>query len=95
MAAGHGVATINFGSTPVAEKSFTITDASISSGMLIEAFVSAGDSHADNNTEAHNHAAASWRLAPSLGGAGSFTLDVYCLMDLCYGNFKVRYAYST
>jgi hypothetical protein len=95
MATGHGVATIDFGATPVAEKSFTITDAAIAAGMLIEAFVSAGDTHADNNTEAHNHAAASWRLAPGLGAAGSFPLDVYCLMDLCHGNFKVRYAYAT
>lgn len=95
MASGHGVATINFGTTPVAEKSFTITDASITAGMVVEAFVSAGDSHADNDVASHSHAAASWKLAPGLGASGSFPLDIYCLMDMCHGNFKVRYAYST
>jgi hypothetical protein len=92
--AGHGTATIYFGATPVTEGSFTITDASITAGMVIESFVSAGDSHADNDTNAHNQAAASWRLAPSLGGAGSFTLDVYALFSAMTGNFKIRYAYS-
>lgn len=95
MANGRNVATIDFGATPVAEKSFTITDAAITAGMVIECFVSGGDSHADNDTEAHKHAAASWRLAPGLGGTGLFAVDIYCLMDLCWGNFKVQYAYST
>lgn len=96
MANGHGVATVDFGSTPVAEKlSLTITDAAISSGDSIECWVNAGDSHADNDTDAHKHAAVSFRFAPSLGGAGSFTVDIYLLMDLCTGNFKIRYAYAT
>ena len=98
MAAGRNVATIDFGATPVAEKPFTITDAVITAGMVIECFVSAGDSTADNlgGTDSdHEHAAASWQCAPSLGAAGSFTVKIVCLIDLCFGTFKLQYAYST
>ena len=95
MANGRNVATIDFGAVPVAEKSFTITDAAITAGMVIEAFVSGGDSTSDNTTTDHDHAAASWKCSPSLGAAGSFTCNIYCLMDLCAGTFKLQYAYST
>lgn len=95
MASGHGNATVDFGSTPVSEGSFTITDAAITVGMVIEAFVSAGDTATGNDAEAHDHAAASFKLSPSLGATGSFALKIYCLIDLCYGQFKIRYAYST
>jgi hypothetical protein len=96
MANGRNVAVIDFGVTPVAEASFTITDAAITAGMVIECFMSGGDSVAAQNTTAdHDHAAASFRLSPSLGGSGSFTVNIYCLIDMCWGQFKMQYAYST
>lgn len=90
--AGNGTATIDFGATPLAEQSFTVTDASITSGMAVEAFVMV-DSTVDNNTESHRHAAASWQLS-ALPASGSFTLYVTCLIDMCHGTFKIRYAYA-
>lgn len=95
MAAGRNVATIDFGVTPVDEASFTITDAAITAGMVIECFMSGGDSTADNNSAEHKHAAESLRFAPSLGLAGSFTVDIYATMELCFGTFKMQYAYAT
>lgn len=90
--AGIGTATVNFGSTPVSEGSFTVTDASITSTNYVEAFVMA-DTTGDNNLDAHKHAAASWRMCCT-PASGSFTLDITCLMDLCYGTFKIRYVYA-
>lgn len=96
MATGHGVATVDFGSTPIAEKlAVTVTNAAISVGDSIECWVNAGDSHADNDVYNHQQAAVSFRFAPSLGLAGSFTVDIYLLIGLCNGNFKIRYAYAT
>lgn len=90
--AGKASATIDFGSTPVSEASFTITDTNITATTEVEAFVVV-DSTVDNDQEAHRHAAASWQLA-ALPASGSFTLYVTCLMDLCWGTFKIRYAYA-
>lgn len=90
--AGTGTATIDFGATPVAESSFTITDAAIGPTNYVEAFVMI-DSTADNTVVDHQHAAASWKLA-CLPATGSFTLYVTNLMDLCTGTFKIRYAYA-
>lgn len=90
--AGVGTATIDFGSVPVTEKSFTVTDAAILPTHYVEAFVMT-DSTADNSVEDHRHAAASWKLS-CLPGTGSFTLDVNCLVDMCFGTFKIRYVYA-
>jgi hypothetical protein len=92
MATGTGTATIDFGTIPVADKQFTVTDAAITALNYVEAFVMV-DSTVDNNVDAHRHAAASWQLS-CLPGAGSFVLDVTCMMDLCFGTFKIRYAYA-
>jgi hypothetical protein len=88
---GTGTATVNFGSTPVAEASVTVTDAGVTSSAYVEAFVMI-DSTGDNDTEAHQHAAASWKLACE-PGSGTFTLYVTALMDLFWGTFKVRYVW--
>lgn len=90
--AGSTTTTIDFGATPVADKVFTITDAAISSTSYVEAFVM-GDTTVDNDADSHKHAAASWRLCCT-PASGSFTLDITCLIDLCYGTFKVRYVYA-
>lgn len=90
--AGKATATIDFGSTPVAEGQFTITDANISASSVVEPFVQV-TSTAQNDQEAHRHAAASWKLV-ALPGTGQFTLYVTCLMDLCYGQFVIQYAYA-
>lgn len=89
--AGIGTTTIDFGATPVANGTFTITDAGVSSTNYVEAFAM-GDSTVDNDLDAHKHAAASWKLLCT-PASGSFTLDVTCLIDLCYGTFKIRYVY--
>lgn len=90
--AGNGIATIDFGATPLEESSFTVTDGAITSTMAVEAFVMV-DSTVDNDVESHRHAAASWKLA-ALPATGSFTLYITCLIDMCHGTFKIRYAYA-
>lgn len=83
--------TIDFGSTPVAEGSFTITNASITTSSYVQAFVMI-DSTVDNDADAHQHAAASWQMGVQ-PGTGDFTLYVTSLIDLCFGTFKIRYTY--
>lgn len=99
MANGHGVATVNFGTTPTLEGSFTVTDASVSIGDSIECWSNAGDSTSatgnDNTVDAHKFAAVSFRFQPSLGLAGSFTVDIISQYGYCSGYFKIRYAYAT
>lgn len=90
--AGKNIATIDFGTTPVNTLVIIITDAAITPSTEVEPFVVI-DSTTDNDQEAHRHAAASWKLA-ALPGSGQFTLYVDCLMDLCWGTFKIRYAYA-
>lgn len=90
--AGQSSATIDFGSSMVAEGQFTVTDANITATSAVEAWVMV-DSTVDNDTESHRHAAASWQLT-CLPASGSFTLYIVCLMDLCNGTFKVRYAWA-
>ena len=92
MATGRSTATIDLGSTPVAEAIVTITDAAIGATDYVEAFVMI-DSTVDNSVDDHRHAAASWKLA-CLPAAGSFDLYIDCLVDLCWGTFKIRYAYA-
>jgi hypothetical protein len=92
MATGKGTATIDFGSTPVSGAVITVTDAAILSTNYVEAFVQI-EATGDNTNEDHHHAAVSWKLS-CLAANGSFDLYVDCLADLCYGTFKIRYAFA-
>ena len=85
-------ATIDFGTSPVDEASFTVTNASITSSSYINVFVM-GDSTVDNDAEAHQHAGASWKFATT-PGTGSFTVYITSTVDLCWGTFKIRYSYA-
>lgn len=84
--------TIDFGTTPVEEGSFTITDAGITAASYVDVWVMV-DTTVDNDADAHRHAAASFKFAAQ-PGTGDFTLDVYSLIDLCWGTFKIRYTYQ-
>jgi hypothetical protein len=88
----YATATIDFGSTPVNESVITVTDAAISSTDYVDAFIMI-DFTVDNNVDDHRHAAASWKLS-CLPSNGSFDLYVDCLVDLCYGTFKIRYTFG-
>ena len=92
MATGTGTATISFGTTPVAEMQFTVTDAAIANTNYVEAFVMT-DTITGNDVDSHRHAAASWKMS-CLANTGNFTLDVTCLLDMCFGDFKIRYVYA-
>ena len=83
------VTTIDFGSTPVVEGSFVVTDANVTSAKIVQAFV-VSDSTVDNDTQSHYQAAVSWRLS-TLSASGQFTLNVMCTIGFCNGTFKVRY----
>lgn len=90
--AAVGTATIDFGASPVAEGSFTVTDANISSTSYVNVFVM-GDSTVDNDVEAHRHAGASWQFSV-VPNSGSFTVYINNMADLCWGTFKIRYSYA-
>lgn len=92
MAAGLNTATIDLGSTPVAEAQVFVPDAAIAATNYVEVFVQV-DSTVDNDAEAHRHAAASWKLVAE-AVSGGFNLDITCLFDLCWGTFKIRYVYA-
>lgn len=92
MAVGKGTVTIDFGSTPINSLVVTVTDAAITSANYVESFVMI-DSTSDNTVEDHRHASASWKMA-CLPTDGSFDLYIDCLADLCFGTFKIRYAYA-
>lgn len=89
---GSGVAVVDFGADPVCEKTFSISNAALTTGSVIHPFVMV-ESTADNDAESHRHAAASWRLAAQ-AAAGGFTLYVSAMADLCWGTFKIRYTFS-
>jgi hypothetical protein len=88
-----GSATINWGATPLAEASFTVTDAAITTARRIQVFVDGSDTTGSNTAEDHQHAAASWQMT-ALAAAGSFTLKITNMLDLCSGSFVVRYVYT-
>jgi hypothetical protein len=85
-------ATIDLGVTPLCNAAITVTDASISATSYIQVFVM-GDTTVDNDLDAHLHAGASWKFIP-VPAAGSFTLYIDALIDLCWGTFKIRYTYA-
>ena len=89
--AGQADVTVDFGSSFVTEKEFTVTDANITTASVIECFVQ-GDSTVDNDTNAHVYAARSLRFCAT-PASGSFTLNVSCHIGMCSGTFKIRYAY--
>lgn len=92
MSAGTNTTTIDLGATPVAEKQLFVADAAITPANYVEAFVQV-DATGDNDAGDHRHAAASWTLVAE-AAAGGFNLDITCLMDLCWGTFKLRYVYA-
>jgi hypothetical protein len=90
--ATFGFTTVDFGATPVAEATFTVTDAGVTSASYVECFVQ-GDSTADNDADSHLAAGRSFRLTAT-PASGSFSLDVQCVIGLCTGEFKLRYSYA-
>ena len=85
-------ATVDLGVNPVSNASVTVIDAGITAASYVQVFVM-GDSTVDNDLDAHLHAGASWKMAP-VPAAGSFTLYIDAIIDLCWGTFKIRYTYS-
>jgi thioredoxin reductase len=90
--AGQSSVTVDFGSTFVSEKTFTVTDAAITATTVVECFM-AGDTTANNTANAHIYAGRSFRMAAT-PASGSFSLDVGCTMGMCSGLFKIHYAYA-
>lgn len=90
--AGTGIATVDFGATPVDSGTFTISDAGVAADSFVECFMMQ-DTTADNSATEHQTASASFRLS-ALPGTGSFQLDICCLFGLCDGEFSVRYVYT-
>ena len=85
----QGTSTIDFGATPVDNKTFAIVDANVSGLTYAEAWVMR-DSTSDNSVDEHESLAAYSRTACSISGS---TLTIYVEMVLGFvtGQFKLRY----
>lgn len=85
----QNTATIDFGSTPVIEGSFSIVDAGLSGTTYAEAWFML-DSTANNTVQAHEIANAFIKCACSISGT---TLTLHCFVEAgkVTGQFKVRY----
>jgi hypothetical protein len=85
--------TIDFGATPTDGANATITNASISPSSIIQAFIIASDSTANNNANNHQIAAAAMRFIIT-PGTGNFNLETHCMFGLANGQFNIRYTYQ-
>jgi hypothetical protein len=85
-----GTAVIDFGSTPVCEGVFSVSDAGFAGQLYAEAFVMV-ESTVDNDTEAHQEAGAFMRLVCDPPGTGSMTVRATVLYGMVTGSFRIRY----
>ena len=94
MANGSGFVVISFGAFPGAqEASAQFTDATISAGSKVEAFIMASDSVGNHTTNDHKYLPllASFNGEPIAGVGG--TIYGRALQSLI-GDFKIRYAWA-
>lgn len=84
-------ATVNFGSTPVDTKVFTVSDAGLSGLTYAEAFFMGSDSHADNDAAAHKQAAALIQLSCDAPSGTNMNINADVLAGRVTGNFVLRY----
>lgn len=94
MAVGSGTVTINFGAFPgTQEASIPFTDATISAGSKVEAFVMASDSVGDHTANDHKYLPlfAAFTGEPIAGVGGTiYGRALYSLI----GEYKLRYAWA-
>lgn len=83
-------AVIDFGSTPVVEGVFTITDAGFTSQAYAEAFVMV-EATGSNDADAHKEAGAFMRLVCDPPGSGTMVVRAFVLYGLVTGSFNIRY----
>lgn len=88
-----GSATIDLGVTPVADASIVVPVVGMLATHSVQVYVMGSDSTVDNDALAHRHAGVSWQMVAT-PVAGSFTLDIACMTDVCWGTFKIRYSYQ-
>ena len=81
--------TIDFGTTPVDTKTFTIVDAALSGLTYAEAWAMR-DTTADNGITLHEMANTLMRFACSISGT-TLTIVADILMGRVTGQFKIRY----
>jgi len=86
---GQAITTVNFGSAPVDEATFVISDAALAGLTYAEAFVMR-ESTADNDVDAHMVLATFWKFACSISGT-DLTIEGNAWGVLTTGTFKLRY----
>lgn len=89
--ATQGTTTIDFGSTPVDEATFTVNDATLSGLTYAEAFFMSSDATADNDAAAHLTAAGITRVTCAAPVGSSLSIDVQVLIGFLVGTYKLRY----
>ena len=94
MAFGSGSVTINFGAFPgTQEASIPFTDATISAGSKVEAFIMASDFVGNHTANDHKYLPllASFTGEPIAGVGGTIYGRA---LQLLIGEFKLRYAWA-
>ena len=86
-----GTAVIDFGSTPVNEASFNITNGSLTALMVNEEAYVMVEATGSNDAQAHREAGAFMRLVCEPPSAGAMVVNAYILNGLVTGTFNVRY----
>lgn len=90
-----GTIEVDFGNIPISELSYNVTGLSdIKSTSKVNLFIQS-DSTEDNNNIEHNFASIALRLIASnvVEGVG-FTINIYCIIGLATGKFKINYTYN-
>jgi len=82
--------TVDFGSTPVSDASFIITEAACTSASVVEFAVSAASTTATNDANSHGQAALLF-LFSATPSAGQFSLDVGTMFGFVTGEFVIKY----
>lgn len=82
--------TVDFGSTPVSDGTFTIVDASCTANSVLEFAISGASTTATNDANSHAQASALFSFAAT-PTAGQFSLDVGTMWGLVTGEFVIKY----
>lgn len=87
----QGTTTVDFGSTPIDTKQFTITDAAMAGKTFVEAFIMGDDSTGNNDAQSHKQAAALMVLSAEVPIGNNFNVNADVLWGRVTGQFKLRY----
>ena len=91
--AANGSTEIDFGATPADGATVVAVVPGVTASSVVNAWIMASDTTADNDATMHTQAAIAFRLAPS-AGTDQITIDAMSMIGFATGKFKIRYSYQ-